>query len=117
MPYRKPCGERWQLHACNDLVQRTCADAVPDRYAAAVQDLENALEGTARAGTGEAKAGSAKARQALSSQLAQFAEAQRIIVLDAIRTDFSQSRQMPAASFTGTRSAHTGSHCCPYWCI
>ncbi len=56
---------------------------------------------------------SARAAEPLSPQLLQFAEAQRIIVLDAIRTDFSQARQMPATSSTSTDSADKGDDPCP----
>lgn len=52
-----------------------------------MQDLETALESSlVRTGAGVAVAGNANPAQSLPAHLVQFAEAQRIIVLDAIRT-------------------------------
>lgn len=58
------------------------------------QELEQTLESLrARAGAGVAMAETAGSAQPLAPHLTQFAEAQRIIVLDAVRTDFSPSGQ------------------------
>ena len=96
-------------HACLGLIQHACADAVPDQCATAGQELEDTLEGTlVRAGSGVASAGDAHAAQPLAAQLVQFAEAQRIIVLDAVRTDFSQARHTSAASSSSTAPAMKG---------
>ncbi len=84
-------------------------DALPERHASVVQELEHALEGTTtRACTGVGVAGQADAAQPLASELALFAEAQRIIVLDAVRTDFSQSGQRPGASSDSSAPALKG---------
>ena len=61
-----------------------------------------------RAGSVGAMAENAEAQQQMSSQLVQFAEALRIIVLDAVRTNLSQARQMPAASSSSIPPAIKG---------
>ena len=74
-----------------------------------VQELETALEtSNVRAGSGVAMAEHAGAAQPLPPSLAQFAEAQRIIVLDAVRTDFSQPGQRSAASSGNSGAAIRG---------
>ena len=74
-----------------------------------VQELECALKTSdVRTGAGEAAAEHASAAQPLPPSLAQFAEAQRIILLDAVRTDFSQSGQRSAAGSGNSGSANRG---------
>ena len=74
-----------------------------------VQELERALEGSlVRAGSGVAVAEGAGAAQPVAPQMVQFAEAQRIIVLDAVRTDFSHSGQRPSAGAGSSASAMRG---------
>ena len=74
-----------------------------------VQELESALEtSSVRAGSGKAMAEHAGAAQPLPPSLARFAEAQRIIMLDAIRTDFSQPGQRLAVSSGNSGSAIRG---------
>ena len=80
-----------------------------DRHLGDVQELECALEtSNVGAGSGAAMAEHAGAAQPLPPSLAQFAEAQRIILLDAIRTDFSQSGQRSAAGSGNSGSANRG---------
>ena len=74
-----------------------------------VQELQFALETShVRAGSGKAMTKHGDIAQPLPPSLAQFAEAQRIIILDAVRTDFSQSGQRSAASFGNSGSAIRG---------
>ena len=82
---------------------------------AAVQELERALEGSSvRARSGVARADGASTAQPLAPHLVQFAEAQRIIVLDAIRTDFPQSGQKAAASSSSSTPAMKGEALIPW---
>ena len=74
-----------------------------------VQELERALEGSlVRAGSGVAVAEGAGAAQPVAPQVVQFAEAQRIIVLDAVRTEFSHSGQRLSAGASSSASAMRG---------
>ena len=78
-----------------------------DRRVGDVQELETALEtSSVRAGSEVAMAQQAGAMQPLPPHLAQFAEARRIIVLDAIRTDFSQPGQRLAVSSGNSGLCH-----------
>ena len=80
-----------------------------DRMGLVVQELKRALEGSlVRAGSGVAVAEGAGAAQPVAPQVVQFAEAQRIIVLDAVRTDFSHSGQRPSAGAGSSTSAMRG---------
>jgi hypothetical protein len=75
----------------------------------AAQELERALEGSlVRAGSGVAVAEGASAAQSVAPQAVQFAEAQRIIVLDAVRTDFSHSGLRPSAGAGSSAPAIRG---------
>lgn len=70
-----------------------------------MQDLETSLNSTlVRTGSGVAVAEMSSGERSIPANVAQFAEAQRIIVLDAIRTDLLQpdgGRPEHAASMNG----------------
>jgi len=112
---RKPClyilvlvCSGSHLHECTVLIQCTRSYSVIV-VIAAVQELGRALEGSSVwARSVVARADKAGTAQPLAPHLVQFAEAQRIIVMDAIRTDFPQSEQRAAASSGSSTPAMKG---------
>lgn len=80
-----------------------------------MQDLETSLDSAVvRTGSSVAVAENTGAVRSVPAHLAQFAEAQRIIVLDVIRTDLLQPDASPesSGSMHGAMNGESALQCC-----